>query len=417
MDGARSVHNERQNLRAGVQSCGTKVSFSRVRLGEEGLSRPVPRIAFGGYVYLATGFGTAARSYIHALHGAGIPMTVLNRSATPSRSVVDPLVESLLDAPLDAQLGILHVEPISVPGLREVYSKLIVLTAWETDLLPPAYVESLNEVLEVWVPSLYNVDTFRTQIKAPVFQLPHAVHLKYAAPEERHALAEGLALKDTDFVILNVATWQERKNLPGLIEAFLRAFPDDPDVVLVIKTGFQMTHKHVACVQIADAIQRAGAKNSAAAEQRIRVCDGLWPDERITALMERADCYASLHRGEGWCYPLFDAASRGVPVVATGYSGPVDYLDGGYHRLVKFELTRPTLTEYFQNYPFSDQMRWAEPDMEDASAQLRAVFEDRAGSIERARAWAESLKERFSQAAIGEMARQRLIEIAERVGC
>ena len=381
------------------------------------MSRPVPRIAFGGYIYLATGFGTAARSYIHALHGAGIPMTVLNRSATPSRSVVDPLVESLLNTPLDAQLGIAHVEPISVPGLHEVYSHLIVLTAWETDHLPPSYVESLNEVLEVWVPSSYNAETFRAQIKTPVFVLPHPVHLKYAAPAERQTLAEGLALKDTDFVVLSVATWQERKNLPGLIEAFLRAFPNDPDALLVIKTGFQMVHYHVACVQIAEAIERAGASNSKAAEQRIRICDGLWPDERITALMQRADCYASLHRGEGWCYPLFDAAARGIPVVATGYSGPLDYLDPRHHHLVKFELTSPTLTEHFQNYPFSDQMRWAEPDVVDAAAHLRAVFEDRAGSLERARIWAELLRQRFSQSAIGEMARQRLIELAEKVGC
>jgi len=344
-------------------------------------------------------------------------MTVLNRSATPRLSVMDPLVEELLNRPIDAQLGILHVEPISVPAMRDIYSHLIVLTAWEADRLPSSYVESLNEVLEVWVPSRYNADTFRAQIKTPVFQLPHPVHLAKSAPGELQTLTKGLALQDSDFVFLSVATWQERKNLPGLIEAFLRAFPDDPNVLLVIKTGFHLVHQNVACVQIAEAIQRAGAQDSHAAEKRIRVCAGLWPEEKITALMERADCYASLHRGEGWCYPLFDAAGRGTPVVATAYSGPLDYLDPRFHHLVKYELTRPTLTEHFQNYPFSAQMQWAEPDVEDAAAQMRAVYEDRAGSLERARIGAELLQQRFSQAAVGAMAKQRLIELAERVGC
>ena len=381
------------------------------------MSRPVPRIAFGGYVYLATGFGTAARSYIHALHGANIPMTVLNRSASPRHSVVDPLVESLLQRPIDAQLGILHVEPLSIPAMRDIYSHLIVLTAWEADRLPPVYVENLNEVLEVWVPSRYNAETFRAQIRTPVFQLPHPVHMVQAAPEDSQALAKGLALADSDFVFVAVATWQERKNLPGVIEAFLRAFPDQDNVLLVIKTGFQLVDQPVACVQIADAIKRAGALNTQAAEKRIRICNGFWPEEKIAALMQRADCYVSLHRGEGWCYPLFDAVGRGTPVVATAYSGPLDYLDPRYHRMVKYELTRPTLTEHFQNYPFSDQMQWAEPDLADAANQMRAVYEDRAAAQQLARTGAELLQEKFSEAAIGAMARQRLIELAERVGC
>jgi glycosyltransferase involved in cell wall biosynthesis len=381
------------------------------------LSGTVPRIAFGGYVSLATGFGTAARSYVHALHGAGIPMTVLNRSAAPRFPVKDPLVESLLDRPIDAQLGILHVEPISVPAMQSIYSHLIVLTAWETDRLPSAYVETLNQVLEVWVPSRYNAETFRAQIDTPVFQLPHPIHVSQALPNDRQALDKGLALKDSDFVFVCVATWQERKNLPGLIEAFLRAFPENPNVLLVIKTGFHLVHQNVACVQIADAIQRAGATNSRAAEERIRICDGFWPEEKIAALMERADCYASLHRGEGWCYPLFDAAGRGTPVVATAYSGPLDYLDPRYHHLVKYELTSPTLTEHFENYPFSGQMQWAEPDLEDAAQHMRSVHEDREGSRQRARTGAELLQQRFSQAAVGESAKQRLIELAIRVGC
>ena len=55
-------------------------------------------------------------------------------------------------------------------------------------------------------------------------------------------------------------------------------------------------------------------------EARIEIRSAAWSEAHIAALHERGDCYVSLHRGEGWGYPLFEAASRGTPVIATGYA-------------------------------------------------------------------------------------------------
>jgi glycosyltransferase involved in cell wall biosynthesis len=368
---------------------------------------------FSGCVFAATGYGAAARAYIHALHSASIDLSVVNRSTRPQRMVPDPLAISLLNRTVDSRFHLCSTEPCDILAAKELPQGLILLTTWEADVLPQRYIEALNRVREVWVPSRFNADTFRRQIARPVFQIPHPVHAPFSFRAERSAIEKGLALKETDFVFLNVGTWQERKNLGGVIEAFLRAFPDEPNVLLVLKTGFGFVDERQACAQISEAIRRASAGHRSEVETRIRVCQGFWPEEHMTALLQRADCYVSLHRGEGWCYPLFDAACNGIPVVATAYSGPVDYLDPRYHNLVRYELTPARIgsQEKAASVPFSQEMSWAEPDALHAASLMREVYERKRESLERAALGAEALRGKYSLLAVGEMAKRRLLEL------
>ncbi len=374
-----------------------------------------PRVQYAGYIFAPTGYGTAARAYIHALDCVGIELSVANRSKRTDRMVVDPLIISLLDRPLAAQLHICNSEPLDALAFASIARRLIMQTAWEADRLPEKSVAALRDVLEVWVPSSYNAEVFRQQIDAPVFQLPHPVYTREVGPEVVAALNRGLNLKESDFLFVSVATWQERKNLPEVIEAFLRAFPDERDAVLAIKTRFEFVHQRVALAQIDEAMKRAGAAHGPAVRSRIRICDGIWNEEALTALMQRADCYVSLHRGEGWCYPLFDTACRGIPVVSTGYSGPMDYLDARYHQLVKYELTTPDMERKPGWSPFTANMQWAAPDVEDAARKMRMIYDDRTEALEKARAGAAALQQRFSAQAVGEMARERLMELVNKL--
>ena len=46
----------------------------------------------------------------------------------------------------------------------------------------------------------------------------------------------------------------------------------------------------------------------------------------VDMLHEIGDAYVSLSHGEGWALGTFDAATRGTPVIATGWGGHLDYL-------------------------------------------------------------------------------------------
>ena len=371
------------------------------------------RIAFGGYFFAPTGYGAASRAYLHALHSASIAMSVVNLSTMERRFVPDPLALSLLDLEIDPQFHLCHTEPSGIATMEDPPPRMIVMTTWEADTLPSAYVEALNRAIEVWVPCSYNVENFRKQLSVPVTQIPHPVPVRCFAASDRAELNEGLHLQESDFVFLSVATWQERKNLPGVIEAFLRAYPDEPNVILVLKTRFSFVPQFTALAQISAAINRAGGPERCQVEKRIRICSEIWPEEKLTTLSQRANCYVSLHSGEGWCYPLFDAATSGIPVIATGYSGPMDYLDARYHHLVDYELTAPREENKIGLFSFSPEMLWAAPNIEHAAALMRSVYENREQAEQQAREGARQLKIKYSLRAVGQMARQRLTELAE----
>jgi glycosyltransferase involved in cell wall biosynthesis len=301
--------------------------------------------------------------------------------------------------------------------LKEVFSRLIVLTTWETDALPPSFVDLLNQVKEVWVPCRYNFDVFRRQLKTPVFQIPHAVHTACASCFDTNEINKRFQLKEDSFVFLSTGTWQERKNLSAIIEAFLRAFPDEPNAVLIIKTLFDFTNESLARAQIFAAIQRANPPNARKAAERIKIYAEFWPDQLMQALAKRADCYVSLHRGEGWCYPLFDAACMGTPVISTAYSGPMDYLDSRYHRLVRYELTPAMRDKQGAKFAFSPDMSWAAPDVIHAASLMREVYDHRQQAMQQAEEGSIPLLRKYSSHAVGRMAAQRLTELAENICC
>ena len=62
------------------------------------------------------------------------------------------------------------------------------------------------------------------------------------------------------------------------------------------------------------------------------------PDETNTRLLASCDTYVSLHRSEGFGLTLAEAAVFGKAVIATGYAGPMDFLDEGTSLLVPYRL-------------------------------------------------------------------------------
>jgi hypothetical protein len=80
---------------------------------------------------------------------------------------------------------------------------------------------------------------------------------------------------------------------------------------------------------------------------------------------------------------------------------------------VNYELVHPCLDEGFKRNPFTQDMLWADPDVAEAARRMRAIYEHRNDERKKAEAGAAILRERFAPRAIGEMARQRLTELAQ----
>jgi glycosyltransferase involved in cell wall biosynthesis len=367
----------------------------------------LPKIVFHGYVHEPTGYGSAARAYVHALHAAGVSMSINDLGGR--KHVTDPLIESLLDQPITPDLHVCHTVPTQLSELGLPSSRLIALTAWETSTIPESWKSELAHAREVWVPCRHNAEVFARGVDTPVFQLPHP-YVPYPLPEpDASVINRRFELKRDDFVFFSVFEWQERKCPMGIVQAFLEAFDGESNVVLILKSWFRDAAERAVALAESAAMISFSRYMRPGRSPRIKVETDVWPGNLVRALFERGNCYVSLHRGEGWGYPPFDAACNGKPVIATGYSGPADYLDDECHHLVRYKLTPVTQTYAF----FNPDMMWAEPDIAHAAVLMRRVYDNRWEALARARRGASLLREKYSLNAVGRIAAGRLCALSE----
>ncbi len=258
------------------------------------------------------------------------------------------------------------------PGVRR-----IAVWYWELEELPAEWVDKLGWADDVWAPTRFVADCFRKYVSVPVVPMLPGVELPAFEPRPRSyfGLPEG---QFTFLFSFDMASVMERKNPLGLISAFRRAFrPTDP-ARLIVK------------VSRGERDPDALARLRAAAGDGVTVIDAVMTREDALALLACADCYASLHRSEGFGLGLAESMLMGKPVIATAYSGNLDFTTPDVAHLVEYR--RVPIAEDFPPYPKG--CHWAEPSVEHAAELMRRVFDrpDEARELgARAKAHAERL--------------------------
>jgi hypothetical protein len=363
-----------------------------------------------GYLGETLGLAEAARLYVAALSAAGVPVTTT--AVTPDLPV-DRGEQSIArygsrrfhDLRADTEpafnLACLNadhlVELIRVRG-EEVLQGLPTIGqwGWETDVLPPSWTPAFELVDEVWVYSRFMAENLGRLLPMPVVVVPPAI----VAPDPSGA--ELPIARDDRFTfvfMLDFFSTLRRKNALGLVEAFTRAFPTGAGPRLVLKTINARFRPEAA-----DELRHRARDRS-----DIEFYDEYFDPAHKAALLQRADCYVSLHRSEGFGLPLAESMSLGTPVIATGYSGNVDFTTPHNSYLVDWKPTR--VGPDCEIYP--PEGMWAEPDLDHAAELMRHVFEhpDEAKTLG-ARAQAD-ITRHYAPAVIGAIARGRLERLQE----
>lgn len=363
--------------------------------------RETIHVTYYGWVFDASGYGNAARGYLHALHRAGVELSVVDL-AGHARQVQDPLIESWVGRKMDTDFHLFHGVPPFWSRQAFPLRNIVAMTVWETESMPPQWRTALNHALEVWLPSDFNTAVFGPALERPVFKLPHALLSESPiAPASSNAVP-AWGIREGDLVFYSIFEWQDRKGPRELIEAFLRSFKADSPAVLLVKSNPGAVG--VATAMLRDLRQRTSSN------ARVELRCEAWADAQISALHDRGNCYVSLHHGEGWNLPLFEAACRGRPLIATGYSGPMEFLDARAHSLVRHRPAK-VLQRYIYYQP---AMRWAVPEIEHASECMQQMLQDSGAAVERSSAHAVVLRERYSLDRIGNNARNRLFQLLRR---
>jgi glycosyltransferase involved in cell wall biosynthesis len=327
-------------------------------------------LAVLGEISAPSGLGESARMMVLALRAIGV-------TAVP----IDTDLRGLLtggateDAPPPAMPLVIHANPhrlgmalLALPRGAVRGRRIIGYVAWELPVAPPAWRRPLRLVHEVWVPSHFVAGAMRTILPAgrsvPVRVVPMAMAIAPPVPGGRDRASFGLPA-DALIVLtsFNVASGFARKNPLAAVEAFRRAFGPRPDRVLVLKAG----NLDAAPADVA-------RLRAAAADLPNVIIDG----SRLSradnhAFTAAADIVLSLHRSEGFGLVLAEAMMLGKPVIATGWSGNMDFMDQHSAALVPATLVPPRDPSGAFNLPGA---LWAEPDLDAAAAHLRRLADD-----------------------------------------
>lgn len=295
-----------------------------------------------------------------------------------------------------ADLVILHESPHFYPGLLgegRPQVPVVGYAVWETPQLPGLFVEGLRHVDRVWTCSHFSAQAFAPYKNTSV--LPHVVTRPKVAAGDIAAMRQRLGMEggreDTFYFYTIVDSVNPRKNLKTLLGAFAVAFPDTKDNVrLVVK-------------QYREPQDLSGYANV------IDVPDFL-DDAELAALHAACHACVSAHHSEAWGLTLSEAMSFGNPVIATGYSGNMEFMDTGNSFPVSC-VESPVSREMCAALPqlFSPVMTWADIDIADLVSTMRRV-RARPPSKEFRAAIAQSVH-RFSPHAIAQRLEQLLAEI------
>jgi glycosyltransferase involved in cell wall biosynthesis len=312
------------------------------------------------------GTGGAARGLLEVLRRAQSPVSLHTCTATGSRQRAD--LDTALDTPSVYDTTIACVGAGELPVLNElmqgampVAPTTVGLWAWEVEAFPAWMARSAALVDEVWVCS-----HFVAAAIAPVCAVPvHVFAPPVVVPERVGEVDRARVGLTEDFTFLfcfDFARGFDRKNPLAVVQAFRRAFPPGAGPRLVVKSVN------------AERFPLASARLHAAADDRpdIVVRDGYESTERQLALTAAADCYVSLHRAEGYGLTLAEAMAAGRPVIATGYSGNLEFMTADTAVLIPYELEQVP----YGCDPYPRSARWAEPDIDAAADAMRRMASD-----------------------------------------
>ncbi len=373
-------------------------------------SRLPPGALLVGHPYAILGRAEDIRTAARALHVAQVPFAMRNVLGDYGRQWTHlhpdfPLLDRIDSAStFRANIHVLNANEMEMAWqhqgdalFRGPYN--IGYWAWELSRFPDAWLPALTLLDEIWAPSRFIQQAIAEKTDLPVTWMPLAVEPTLALPGSR----ADLGLPDATFLFLfffDFRSYLSRKNPWAVIRAFAQAFSrSDPRVGLVIKTN--------GMEESLPAYQEF-TRSPLLDDPRIILIDRVLDDREIKSLVNHCDCFVSLHRAEGFGRGLAEAMFMGKPVIATGYSGNLDFMNPANSCLVDYRLIPVGEHEY----PFGSGQYWAEPDIGMAADWMRTLASDPALATEIGLAGAATIRRQHSFAAIGARYRSRLRRLA-----
>lgn len=324
-----------------------------------------------GYARGQFGLAESARLYVRALLGEGYPIALQDVGLDVAHSMGDRSMDAHLGGDARHGINLIFVNPdfmdaaITKIGREKFVGRhTIACWFWELDGFPSEWLPALEQVDEILVSSRFIGDSVAQATDKPVLLAP----LPLGSTPDSGLQRPDFGLREDAFVFLATFDYNSclaRKNPVAVIDAFRRAFPEGED-------GVQLLVKSINGNRYPEAL--SGVLRAAASDGRIFVRDEVIERSHLQALQRCADAYVSLHRSEGFGLGMAECMRMGKPVIATGWSGNMEYMTPENACLVDFKMVEVGAGEYIHSHG----QRWAEPDSAHAAECMRRLVDDRA---------------------------------------
>lgn len=306
---------------------------------------------------------------------------------------------------LDPDINLIHTMPEHWSQFIDRGKRNVGFTAWETDQLPPHWVPLINTVQDIILPSEFNRQIFsQNPLNGALHVLPHVLNARKAVNAELNIaeFSEGLDIPSDNFVFYTIDTWSPRKNIPGLLDAYVREFSADDAVTLIVKTDatgygpLPFGYDQSTTDLLDEQLNLLSERYQKPLPNIILLPYALSP-AGLEMLHLRGDCFVSATHGEGWGLSIFEAVGNyQKPVIAPHWSALNEFLGDDYPGLVPVQLEQVPIWPAIKPI-FWPPQRWAQPDLMVMGQKMRAAANDSAELRAASGRVSERLTREFSQ--------------------
>lgn len=362
---------------------------------------------------------------VHSVPWGDTPMNALDENNPKDKMILDRIVRGGQLPQPD-----LYVT-ITIPTEFEPLGKYnIGITAGiETSIAAVGWIQSCNKMDLVLTISEHSKNVFEfskyiqqdnkgnnigeVKIEKPLEVLHNCIDtnifkkLEYESDVEK-SIRDELEHIPEKFCYLFVGHWlrgefgEDRKNVGLLIKVFLETFKQTPEKekpALILKTssaGFSILDREEILKKIKE-IKDSVSFSSGQKIPNIYLLHGELTDKEMNSLYNhpKVMAHVSFTKGEGFGRPLLEASVSGKPVIASGWSGQLDFLDQDNAVLVGGELKQIHPSAVWDGVLVKEST-WFAPDMNQAANALYAVYKNYGQFKKRAGLLAKENRKKFS---------------------
>jgi glycosyltransferase involved in cell wall biosynthesis len=316
---------------------------------------------------------------------------------------------------------------ITVPTEFQAVGKynIGVTAGTEGDVCPPEWIDKLNAMQLVIVPSEFTKQVFVNTAKQhnkPITTIIEVIPEYFdEAVYNNEVVTTPLAILDSipeSFAFLTVGHWlsgsvgEDRKNLSGTLHCFFTAYKNKKDApALILKTS-GATYSIMDRMEIENKINQIKDMFAGSKLPNVYLLHGDLTDAEMNALYNHTKVKAllSFTKAEGFGRPLLEFSTTGKPIIAPHYSGQSDFLKKDFICALAGQLT--PIHQTAQNEFLIAAAKWFTPDYGFASKMIEDVVKNYKKWLELAKRQRYFVNSTFTKNAVAPIY-ERVLKIAD----